>query len=590
MKFVDAELASERSRSAMVAFACLCLFSFTGLFASQTAETFPEVATIPVEEIHAGMRGYGLSVFKGTVPERFEVEVLGVLENQRPDGRYIVARLSGQNLEHTGVVAGMSGSPVYFEGRLAGAVAFAWAFATEPIAGITPIAAMRSIGVGGGPPALAGAAVPRGGAAELAEIASRRIPSGRLDEELGRFAHTVSNGGRSALLWGASGFGASSRALLTRLLPSSALSLAELGGGQRAEIDSDLGPGTSVAALFVDGDLRLAATGTVTDRIGEKLLAFGHSAIGVTEFSLPLATSEVITVMPSAMSSFKLSNSGQAVGSFERDHVYGSVGRIGVPAHTVPLRIHVRAPGERRFEMQLAELPAFLPALAAVGCLGAWDVAAGTAGVRSVDLQLRVELGGIPERPPLVLDQSFDGEGAATDSIGYLMSVLTYLSRNDLAPLDVRAISVDVGLFAEPRAATLTIVRAEPHPSRPGRGARPAGGRPRMARREPALERAPRGAVGPPGRQVLAADRRRCERGLGAARARSGATDPHRTGDRLSPFAAFDERPGHPRTPSGQRPFDRRRAAATTPGLDASDLGGDGSEERHRGAECDRAE
>ena len=472
MKFVDAERRSERLEEAkkklpvervparaIVGLACLCLFSSTGLFASQVSETFPEVATIPLEEIHAGMRGYGLSVFKGTTPERFEVEVLGVLENQKPGGSYILARLSGQNLEHSGVIAGMSGSPVYFDGRLVGAVAFSWPFATEPIAGITPIASMREIGRDSGGFSALGSTSGRKATADLAEIALRQIPASRLDEELARFARAVSNDGRSALLWGASGFGESSRALLARLLPSSALSLAALGGGQSAVIDSALGPGASVAALFVDGDLRLAATGTVTDRIGEKLLAFGHAAVGISEISMPLATSEVITVVPSALSSFKLANSGPAVGSFERDHVFGSIGRIGAVARTVPLVVRVLGPVERRFDLRLAEVPQFLPALAAIGCLGAWDVASGTGGVHSVDLGLRVDFAGEPERPALLLEQSFEGPSAAAEAVGFVMSVLSYLTQNDLAPLEVGSVGVDVRMRAEPRAATLTSVR-----------------------------------------------------------------------------------------------------------------------------------
>lgn len=473
MKFVDRGRGSERPREAekrlpvkgvpgiaIVGCALLlsCLLPFTGLFASQSEEKFPEVATIPVEEIHAGMRGYGLSVFKGTVPERFEVEVLGVLENQKPGGSYILARLAGQNLEKSGVIAGMSGSPVYLDGRLAGAVAFSWPFAKEPIAGITPIAAMRAIG-SGAPPATSGSLSRRSTAADLAEIASGRIPAARLDETLESFARAVSNEGRSALLWGASGFGAASRSLLARLLPSSALSLAELGGGERAAIDSDLAPGASVAALFVDGDLRLAATGTVTDRIGDRLLAFGHSAAGLSEISMPLATSEVVTVLPSALSSFKLANSGPAVGRFERDHTYGSVGRVGEAARTVPLVVRVLAPVERRFDLRLAEMPQFLPALTALGCLGAWDVASGTGGVRSVDLALRIDFGGTPERPRLALEQSFEGATAAADAVGFVISVLAYLAQNELAPLEIRALEVDVRLAAELRAATLTFVR-----------------------------------------------------------------------------------------------------------------------------------
>lgn len=455
---VTSVTAATARRSALASFACLCFFSLTGLFASQDSERFPEVATIPVEEVHAGMRGYGLSVFKGTVPERFEVEVLGVLENQKPEGSYILARLAGQNLEQSGVIAGMSGSPVYFEGRLAGAVAFTWPFAKEPIAGITPIAAMRAIGSGGSP-ATAGEPARRSTAADLTEIAAGRIAAARLDETLADFARAVSNEGRSSLLWGATGFGTASRNLLARLLPSSAFSLAALGGGESAAIDSDLAPGSSVAALFIDGDLRLAATGTVTDRIGDRLLAFGHSAVGLSTISMPLATSEVITVMPSALSSFKLANSGPAVGRFERDHPYGSVGRIGEAARTVPLTVRVLGPEERRFDLRLAEMPQFLPALAAIGCLGAWDVASGTGGVRSVDLVLRIDFGGSPAPPRLVLEQSFESTSAASDAVGFVVSVLAFLAQNDLAPVDVRGIEVDARLAAEPRAATLTFVR-----------------------------------------------------------------------------------------------------------------------------------
>jgi hypothetical protein len=448
-----------RARAAVLATA-LSLFSFTGLFASQIREAFPEVATIAVEEIQAGMRGYGMSVFKGTTPERFEVEVLGVLQNQKPSGSYVLARLSGQNLEHSGVVAGMSGSPVYFDGRLAGAVAFAWPFAKEPIAGITPIASMRAIGEVAAASAFASANLDGLSAAvDPAELAGGKVRADRLDQGLAEFARAVSNDGSSSLLWGASGFGASTRGVLARLLPASAMSLAALGGGESAAIESDLGPGASVAALFVDGDLRLAATGTVTDRIGDKLFAFGHSAVGVSEISLPLATSSVVTVMPSALSSFKLSNSGPAVGRFERDHTYGAVGRIGALARTVPLVVRVSGSQNRRFDLRLAEVPQFLPALAAIGCLGAWEVAAGTSGVRSVDLALKVDLAGPPERRPLALEQSFEGENAPAEAVGYVMAVLSYLVRNDLAPLAIRALEVDVRLATEPRGATLLFAQ-----------------------------------------------------------------------------------------------------------------------------------
>src|SRR5436309_12479415 len=101
--------------------------------------------TIPLAEVKKGQRGYGLSVFSGTEPERFDVEVVGVMRNLRPDISYILARLTGKGLEKSGVAGGMSGSPVFIDGRLAGAVAFSWPFSNEAIAGITPIESMRTL-------------------------------------------------------------------------------------------------------------------------------------------------------------------------------------------------------------------------------------------------------------------------------------------------------------------------------------------------------------------------------------------------------------------------------------------------------------
>jgi hypothetical protein len=125
----------------------------------------------------------------------------------------------------------------------------------------------------------------------------------------------------------------------------------------------------------------------------------------------------------------------------------------------VPLVIRVLGPVERRFDLQLADMAQFLPALTAIGCLGAWDVASGTGGVRSVDLGLRVEFAGQPERQALAMEQSFDGAGAPQDAVAFVFSVLAFVSQNELAPLAVSAIGIDVRMQAEPRAATLTFVR-----------------------------------------------------------------------------------------------------------------------------------
>src|ERR1700685_107490 len=130
-----------------VTVACLAFASLTFAQTSPSAQTAKNPETIAVSQIHAGMRGVAYTVFEGVKPEAMEVEVLGVLRNMNgPKGDIILVRLHGQKVEYTGVVAGMSGSPVYFDGKLAGALAFRiGGFSKEPIAGVTPIAGMLGI-------------------------------------------------------------------------------------------------------------------------------------------------------------------------------------------------------------------------------------------------------------------------------------------------------------------------------------------------------------------------------------------------------------------------------------------------------------
>jgi len=414
---------------------------------------------LPLEELRAGQRGYGLSVFQGSEPERFQVEVLGVLREIQPGISMVLARLSGAGLETTGVIAGMSGSPVWVEERLVGAVAFAWSFSREAIAGIMPIGAMRSIESAA--PWGAEGAGPR---TTLAELAAGRIPETRLGEAVAALARTSTGTGRPALLWAASGFAEPTLARLAPGLPG--LAAAGASGAGRAEPSGeDLRPGDAVAQVWIDGDFRLAATGTVTDRDGDALLAFGHPVTGLGEIELPMASAEIVTVLASAMSSFKLANVGPVVGTFERDHAAGALGRVGRSPRTVPLELRVAGPRPRDFSLRLGRVPALLPTLAAIGTLNALDVAAPAAGIQAVDLALRFDLGA---DGALELAQSFDGGGASIQAVLYLLAVTDFLVRTDLARVDLRAIEVEVVPYEAPRAATLTGLHAERAQLEPG--------------------------------------------------------------------------------------------------------------------------
>lgn len=425
--------------------------------ASAGARATP-VPAMPVDELRVGQRGWGVSVFQGNEPQRFDVEILGVLRAIQPGGDLVLARLTGAGLEKTGVIAGMSGSPVWVDDRLVGAVAFAWPFSHEAIAGVTPIGAMRGIeaavpwGVGGGGPRTS-----------LDAIARRDLPESLLSEAVAALAGGGAAQGRPAMLWAASGFAPRTLERLGGALPS--LVAAGGGGGVATAADGDLQPGDAVAEVWIDGDLRMAATGTVTDRDGDAILAFGHPVTALGAIDLPMAPAEIVTVLSSAYSSFKLANVGAPVGSFVRDHAAGALGKIGRPARTVPMTLRVAGPNPRRFDLRLGRVPALLPTLAAIGTLGVLDVTSPLGGTEGLDLRLRFDLGA---DGPLELVQSFDGEGAPIQAVLYLLAVSDFLVRTDLARVDLRAIEVDVEPYAEPRTATLVGLHAERTQLEPG--------------------------------------------------------------------------------------------------------------------------
>jgi hypothetical protein len=424
----------------------------------------------PLDDVQAGQRGYGLSVFSGSEPERFEAEILGVLRNVSPDTSFILARLTGRNLETTGVVAGMSGSPVYLDGKVAGAVAAAWPFSKEAIALVMPIESMRRLR-GSTAPASDGAAAAAmapgasGGAAGdlevLRRIASGKLPESLLSERLAKLVPRTPGGATSGLEWSAAGFGERSlgrlREAVGAVSPAGQASVPTVAGAPR-----ELVPGGAVAGVLIDGDLRLAVTGTVTDRAGDEILAFGHPFLDAGPVLLPMAPAEVVTVLASQYSSFKLASFGEPIGAFDEDRAVGVHGRIGVVAPTVPLTVAV---GERRFRMRLAALPQLLPTLVAISALGCLDSAGHVAGPQGLDLELRLAT---RDRGELRLRQSFDGEQAATQSATFLLAVAAFVAQNPLAEVALDGVSIEYSLSARPRTAAIVGAHAERTLVRPG--------------------------------------------------------------------------------------------------------------------------
>ncbi|HVS02306.1 MAG TPA: SpoIVB peptidase S55 domain-containing protein, partial [Thermoanaerobaculia bacterium] len=447
------------------------------------------------------------SVFSGRQPERFEVEVLGVMRNPSPDVSYVLARLSGMGLEESGVVAGMSGSPVYVDGKLVGAVAFSWPFAKEAIAGITPIGAMRALAES---PRMAPAAAEVAGLAGLLptrawEVAaglglpaavapapwsvaapdgSTLEPRARLAAELSRLRPLMAGQGAGAVGWSSAGFGAGTQELLARGLGAVMPAGEALPGGVWAELQ----PGAAVAAVLVDGDLRLAATGTVTDRRGDEVLAFGHPFLGLGSIAVPMAEAEVVTVVANELSSFKVANFGRTVGAFVDDRLAGIRGTVGAEAATLPLTLRVDAGQRREYQVRVARVPQLTPVLLAVSLLGAQEAAAQSAGTLGLDLAARFDLG---ELGSLDLARSFDGQNAALQAALYLLAYANFFVNNGFAEVPLEGIEVEVSHHAQPRTATVIGGYAERSRVKPGEDVRlhldlvPYRGEPR--RRELAL-------------------------------------------------------------------------------------------------------
>lgn len=413
---------------------------------------------IGVDEVSRGQTGYGLSVFSGSEPERFGVEVVGVLREMDPGTSFIVARLSGKGLEESGVVAGMSGSPVYIDDRLAGAVAYSWAFTSEALALITPIAAMRQLSaLEPGKAAGGSLGLSASGVAAPFERSVRHILEP--PEDVAEAVREVVAGQLGALLapsdWGGRG---ASIATLGFGEPVRRMLAAAPAGRAEASDAPELGAGSAVAGVLIDGDLKLAVGGTVTRVEDGEVLAMGHPYLGVGPLGVPMATVEVVGVVPRLNSSTRLSNIGPVVGAFDQDRFAGLRGTLGAEARTIPMTIDVETPdgGSRRFELRLADLPIMLPSLVGIPTMQALDSASYGAGESSLDMTGTLRLRGHDEVP---LRQVFDGSNPGTRAAFYLIALVGALVHSDYEAVEVEGIDLTLRQGHAPR--TITIERAQ---------------------------------------------------------------------------------------------------------------------------------
>ena len=422
------------------------------------------------------MVGVGRTVFSGNELEDFKVHVLGVLRNViGPKRSLILARLEGGPLAKTGVIAGMSGSPVYVDGKLIGAVSYALGqFSTEPIAGITPIAEMLDATMMGGaaratrPVSIALPASPR----ELLDIWSRDLGQTRPFIEEPSHALVVSGAAAdltrvSAMLRPiavpmiASGFDAS---VIDPLSPSLAAagfvpmsSSQSQGTRLNASEDRPLRPGDAVGVGLLTGDFELGATGTVTHVEGDRVYAFGHPLynLGPTQFPMTRATVQV--VLPSLMASSKLASFDQVIGTVQQDRATAIAGRLGAGPSLIPVAITLnsdRGPS-RTFNFGVVRDFTFTPLLtylSVANVLTSYERAVGPASY-SIRGSASIKAQG-----DLSFEDIFSGDQATGGAAAYVAGPLTALLKNTSEPVDVEKISLTIDASEQPRSARIERV------------------------------------------------------------------------------------------------------------------------------------
>jgi hypothetical protein len=439
------------------------------LAASVAASTLEAAEPMPLSEVRPGMQGVGRTVFEGARVDEFGVRILGVLENAvGPQQSLILARLEGGPLAQTGVIAGMSGSPVFVDGKLVGAVAYSFPFGKEPIAGITPIGDMLAAAENRAPRAASARLHPSDAlaapldrvavAAALRRPVRALLPTGLPGEGLPTdLAGATLSPLAVPLVF--SGFepetfdwarGIFSRAGFAPVMAG--------GGGAKAPGPvPDLAPGAAVGISLIEGDLDLSATGTITDVEGARVYAFGHPFYNLGPTRFPLKKAWVYSVFPSLQTSWKIAAALDAVGTMDQDRSTTIAGRLGAPPRMIPVEVRLRsarAP-ERTFRFRMVEDELFTPVLGYVSLLSVLQGHERAIGASTLRVDARLALSGGRE---VRVRDVVAGEQPAQQAAGILAGPLALLEANDFER--VRIEKLDVTVDAAEALETATLVRA----------------------------------------------------------------------------------------------------------------------------------
>lgn len=418
-----------------------CLLALTTVcpntFAQTQAANQPKPAVskssaakyFPLDEIKPGMKGTARTVFSGTEPEEYQVEIIGVVPGAvGPKQDMIVGRISGGSANRTAVFAGMSGSPVYIDGKLVGAIAYSFPFSKEPICGITPIDQMLSI-FEQNQQIKTKAKEPR--AVSFAELASTdwraTFPNGGVISN-SVAANASSNGALNSIAGQTfqpiatpiafNGFSQTTLNQFTpQLLSVGLFPVSAVGGAARVSPmkkadNSTLQGGMSVSMALVRGDSSMAATGTVTMRDGDKIYAFGHPFLSLGVSDLPMSESSVVTVIPNVNNSFVIAVPNQMVGTMTQDRATGVFGKLGQSPKMIPVKLNLETSRGRTetLNFEIAKDDTLTPLLLNMTIYNA--VVANERGMGDSMIELTGEIK-VKNQPSINLSRRFSGAVAS---------------------------------------------------------------------------------------------------------------------------------------------------------------------------------
>ncbi len=426
----------------------------------------------PLEDLRPGMKGIASTVFSGTEAEEFGVEILGVLPGfPGPRQSAIIAKLTGSNVEKTGVFAGMSGSPVYIDGRLVGAIAFTFPFSKEPIAGITPIKQMIDIFEKGSvnesqrpheprtvsfaqlastdwKPALPKPAVT--GAALFAAVSGGSPLVSLMGQQMVPIATPVVFGGISQ----------DSLSLFASQLTANGLLPVSGVGGSAAitpmgrPTEKTLAPGTSVSVQLVRGDYSVAASGTVTFRDQDRIYAFGHPFLSLGASDMPMTEASVVTVVANVNNSFKLAVPGQMMGSISQDRAAGVFGRLGSAPKMIPVKINLHTSRDRTetFSYEIASDPFLTPLLLNMTVFNTITSSERALGDSTISIKGDIKVNG---QEDVHVDRRFSAANSAALAAGSVAVPMGSLLSSGFDDVQIGGVTLDISSTDTKYAGTL---------------------------------------------------------------------------------------------------------------------------------------